>query len=271
MLFALNHITASKIGFVDFLALAGRLGCVGVELRNDISGTLFDAAEPAIARNLIQRNGMRLLALGEVKDFNCWTAEKSDEALAIMKIAQAVGAEAINLVPRNDGFGLGNGERQANLRVALRELRPMLAEYGLIGLIEPLGFQTSSLQHKSEAVDAIEAMGGPERFRLVHNTFHHHLAGDGPLFARHTGIVHISGVTDPAVATTEMTDAHRVLIDAHDRVGNLAQIDALQRAGYKGPFAFETFAPSVGSSKSLAAELGQSIAFIRSRLVENVA
>ena len=35
---------------------------------------------------------------------------------------------------------MGNGERQAALRMALKALRPMLEDHGLVGLVEPLGF-----------------------------------------------------------------------------------------------------------------------------------
>lgn len=51
--------------------------------------------------------------------------DKAAEALALMRIAKAAGAEAVSLIPRNDNLGMGNGERQAALRVALKELKPI--------------------------------------------------------------------------------------------------------------------------------------------------
>ena len=149
----------------------------------------------------------------------------------MIRIAVDCGAEAVVLIPRCDGFGCGNGERQANLRVALRELAPMLAEHQLVGLVEPLGFELSSLRQKSEAVDAIEALGLAERFQLVHDTFHHALAGGGPVFARHTGIVHISGVTDSKLALREMRDRHRLLADARDRLRKCGPVKGTHRRG----------------------------------------
>ena len=38
-----------------------------------------------------------------------------------------------------------------------------------------------------------------DAFRLVHDTFHHHLAGEAAIFPELTGLVHISGVDDPAL------------------------------------------------------------------------
>jgi len=269
--FAINHMTVPRIRYDALLDMAAATDCVGVEFRNDLRGALFDGVDPTeVARDAAGR-GVRILALAEVKSFNIWSDDKAREAEDLMKIARACGAEAVALIPRNDGGGRGNGERQANLRVALRELGPMLAEHGLIGLVEPLGFEISSLRLKSEAVDAIAAMGHADRFRLVHDTFHHHLAGETDLFPEMTGVVHISGVTDPALSVGEMTDAHRVHVDARDRLGNIEQIGALIRGGYDGPISVEAFATSVHASMDPAGELAGSFDFIRDRIAAKAA
>lgn len=254
-----------------FLDLARSLDCVGVEFRNDLNAALFDGHAPAEVRRRAQECDLRILAVAEVKAFNDWSDERRAEAEALMRIAADCGAEAVSLIPRNDGLGCGNGERQANLRLALRELRPMLDAHGLIGLIEPLGFEICSLRYKAEAVDAIEALDAAGSFRLVHDTFHHTLAGGGPIFAAHTGIVHISGVTDGSLALSEMRDAHRVLVDAEDRLGNIAQVEELQSGGYGGPVSFEPFAPSVHALADPGRALAGSFQFITSRLAEKAA
>ena len=267
---ALNHMTAAKASYAELLTLAAEVGCVGIEVRNDLPQPLFDGVDPQIAGQAARDKGLKILAVAEVKQFNIWSDGKRDEAEALMQISRAAGAEAISLIPRNDSQGMGNGERQANLRLALRELKPMLQAHGLTGLVEPLGFEICALRHKGEAVDAIEAVGGGDCFRLVHDTFHHHLAGGGQMFPDHTGIVHISGVTDAALATSEMGDAHRVLVDRRDRLGNVEQITALMTAGYNGPMSFEAFAPQVHVSQTLSGDIAQSFLFIRSRLAETV-
>ncbi len=243
--FALNHMTVAGLGYGAMLDLAADLGLIGVEVRNDLPQPLFDGMSPEAAGDLARAKGLRILALAEVKRFNDWSDAKAAEALALMRIARAAGAEAVSLIPRNDNLGMGNGERQAALRVALKALQPMLEDHGLVGMVEPLGFEACALRYKSEAVDAIESLGGRGRFKLVHDTFHHTLAHGGAFFAEHTGIVHISGVTDQTVTVGQMTDAHRVLVDRADRLGNVGQIRALQMAGYKGPVSFEAFATSV--------------------------
>jgi 2-keto-myo-inositol isomerase len=227
--------------------------------------------DPAAAGALIRDKGLRLLAVAEVKRFNDWSADKAAEALALMKIAQAAGAEAVSLIPRNDNLGNADGERQAALRVALTALKPILEDHGLIGMVEPLGFEICALRYKSEAVAAIEEVGGKGRFKLVHDTFHHTLAHGGDYFPEHTGIIHISGVVDPAVTLAQMTDAHRILVDAADRLGNVDQIAALQALGYDGPVSFEAFAPEVHASTQPGADLAASIQFIREGLVRKAA
>jgi 2-keto-myo-inositol isomerase len=268
---ALNHMAAPALRYDAFLDLAKSLDCDGVEFRNDLPGPLFDGADPDTVRQAAKARGLRILALAEVKKFNDWSESRRAEADALMRIAVACGAEAVSLIPRNDGFGRGNGERQANLRVALRELKPMLETHGLVGLVEPLGFESCALRFKEEAVEAIESLGATGRFKLVHDTFHHALAGGGPVFAAHTGIVHISGVTDPALALSEMRDEHRVLVDRNDRLGNIEQLQLLRHAGYDGPISFEPFSPVVHALADPQAQLAGSFDFISNRLAEMAA
>ena len=264
-------MTVANMTFVHLLDTAAALGCVGVEVRNDLARPLFDGLDPVQAGDMARAKGLRILALAEVKRFNDWSTDKATEARGLMQIAVACGAEAVSLIPRNDNQGMGNGERQGNLRVALRDLKPMLDDHGLVGLVEPLGFDICALRLKSEAVEAIEALNATGRFKLVHDTFHHHLAHEVPIFAAHTGMVHISGVTDPDLGVADMGDAHRVLVDAADRLGNLAQISALQAAGYAGPISFECFAPQVHALADPVSALKTSFDFIASGLSARVA
>jgi 2-keto-myo-inositol isomerase len=267
----LNHMTAPRIAWQAFLELARTLNCVGVEFRNDLPGPLFGGDDPKAVRDAAAQRGLRILALAEVKMFNDWSDTKAAEALALMRIAVACGAEAISLIPRNDNQGMADGERQAILRRALTDLKPMLEDHGLVGMVEPLGFEICALRYKSEAVEAIEAVGGTGRFKLVHDTFHHHLAGGGPIFPQHTGIVHISGVVDPALAVGDMRDGHRILVDGRDRLGNIDQIAALRAAGWDGPVSFEPFAKEVHDLSDPASALGASIEFIRAGLAARAA
>ena len=73
--------------------------------------------------------------------FNAWSDAKRAEAEALMKIAAAAGAEAVSLIPRNDGVATERAESHKVTALALRELLPMLQTYGLKAMVKPLGFE----------------------------------------------------------------------------------------------------------------------------------
>lgn len=261
--FALNHMTAPTLGWEAFLDLSKALGCVGVEFRNDLKTPLFGGADPAAVKAAVAARGLRFLSLAEVKMFNDWSDAKAAEAEALMKIAVASGAEAVSLIPRNDGVATDRADSRRVSELALRELLPMLKAHGLKAMVEPLGFAVCSLRYKDVLADCIDSVGGAGTYWMVHDTFHHALAGFGPIFPELTGIIHVSGVRE-AIWLDDMRDPHRVLVDGDDVLGNVAQIRALRAAGYAGPVSYEPFAPQVHALADAAPTLRASMEFIRS-------
>jgi 2-keto-myo-inositol isomerase len=264
--YAINHVTMPGLDHRGLFDLARRTGCIGVELRNDLARPLFDGEPGGSVRAAAAARGLRIVGLSQVYPFNNWSDSVRAAVETLIAEALACGAETISLIPRNDGTGTGAAERRANLRAALAEIGPLIEAAGLVALIEPLGFEMSSLRSKAETVEVIESLGAAGRFRLVHDTFHHHLAGGGPIFAEHTGIVHVSGVVDPSLPVAAMRDAHRVLVDGRDRLGNIDQIAALRAAGYAGPISFEAFAPEVQALADPEPALRASIAHIEQQV-----
>lgn len=259
--FALNHMAAVRLPLAAFFALARDVGIVEVEIRNDLAGTaILDGTLPEDVRAQASAAGVNILSINALQRFNSWDAERAAEAAVLADYARNCGAAALVLVPLNDGSGREDGARQRNLRKALRELSPILSARGLTGLVEPLGFESCSLRSKREAMAAIVSEGGP--FKLVHDTFHHHLAGDGELFAEATGLVHISGVTDARIGVAEMRDSHRVLVDGDDRLDSIGQVRALLAAGYQGPLSFEPFATRICTSTNPGPALRASRDFV---------
>lgn len=263
---ALNHMTVPNLGYVSFLDLAAKLGCVGVEVRNDIPRPLFDTLDPAEAGRIAQDKGLRLIGLSQVYPFNDWTREREDAVKLLIATAKESGAETISLIPRNDGIGLGNKRRQANLQLALEGVLPLLQDASIMALVEPLGFQRSSLRSKTELVETIASIGGQGYFKMVHDTFHHTLAGGGPIFPEITGVVHISGVIDPSPSLAQMEDEHRVLVNEKDRLGNIEQIAAILAAGYHGPISYECFSPETHALVDPFLDIKRSFDFISSQL-----
>ncbi|MEO5323353.1 TIM barrel protein [Mesorhizobium sp. CC13] len=264
--FALNHMVAPELKPAAFFALCRELGISDVEIRNDLAGNAIVDGTPAGAiKALAAENGISITSINALQRFNEWNAAREAEAIELADYARDVGARALVLVPVNDGTGQADGGRQRNLRAALSALKAILGDRGVRGLVEPLGFEICSLRSKREAAEAIEDVGGSATFRMVHDTFHHHLAGEPELFPGMTGLVHISGVDDPAVTVPDMRDPHRVLVDAGDRLDNVGQIRALVAGGYQGPLSFEPFSPAVHRLADPRAALAESIAFIRAR------
>lgn len=263
--FALNHMCAPQLNLADFFALAVTLGCDAVEIRNDLEGNaILDGTAPEKVREEAVRAGVRIISINALQRFNAWDDTRVEEAAQLIGYAKRCGAEALVLVPTNDGSGLGESERRQNLRHALAALKPMLEAAGVRGLVEPLGFASCSLRSKTEAAEAIDDLSAQATFKLVHDTFHHHLAGEAQLLPDMTGLVHISGVEDPALAIDAMRDAHRLLVGTDDLIGNVDQIRQLRALGYSGYFSFEPFAAEVHALAAPAQALRDSMAYIRS-------
>ncbi|MEB0146231.1 TIM barrel protein [Pseudomonas sp. CCC2.2] len=263
--FALNRMVAPRLSLADFVALAVTLKADAIEIRNDLKGIeIEDGTAPQTVRDLCAAQGIRVLSINALYPFDVWNDQRRAQALKLAAYARECGAEAVALCPSNDRADQRNAaERAAGLRTALSALAPILREYGILGFVEPLGFEECSLRRKRQAVDAIKAVGGLDVFRLVHDTFHHHLAGEQEFFADLTGLVHISGVEDDAVPLASIRDGHRVLVGEADILGNAAQIERLLGDGYAGHLSFEPFANSVHELTDIQQAVSASMAYLQ--------
>ncbi|GAA3533653.1 TIM barrel protein [Zobellella aerophila] len=245
--FALNHMTAPGLSAFELLDAAKALGLKAVELRNDVADNSVSELDNARAIGTkATALGMETLSINALYPFNIWNEERAAQAERLAELAAACGATGLVLCPLNDGSDLGPEEqKQAGLEQALQGLRPILEKHGLKGFVEPLGFPISSLRLKKDAVAAIKAVGGEDCFALVHDTFHHMVAGETEFFPEFTGLVHISGVEDTAIGYEQMLDAHRVLVGPQDRLNNIGQIRTLLSSGYRGYLSFEPFAREI--------------------------
>jgi len=272
--FALNHVTVAHHGYTDFLDCAKRIGCVGVELRNDLKIPLFSGMTPREAKRQADDRGLEIIAVAEVQKFNHWNEERLTQARTLIEIASECGAQAVSLIPDNDGRqqnqsqsrSQGETGRQQPLIVSLEALKPLLEDAGLSGFIEPLGFQSSSLRFKSEVIDAIRALNAGDTFKIIHDTFHHALAGEESLYPEETAVIHISGVNHPDLQFSQMQDEHRVLVTNLDRLNNINQLTAMHASGFNGYVSFEAFAREVQLLDNPDPELLASIEFISAGL-----
>jgi 2-keto-myo-inositol isomerase len=261
MRFALNHITTPALSLEAFFALSRELGITEVEIRNDTPDVL--STRPAAeVRAAASAAGVKILSINAVYPFNVWSDGLPERATRLADYALECGAMGLVMCPLNDGRSVSDDD----LVSALAAMAPILAERSLVGLVEPLGFPISSLRTKRKALEAIARAAGENTYKLVHDTFHHHLAGETEYFPEQTGLVHLSGVEDADVSLNNMLDPHRVLVGERDRLRNIDQINALLAASYAGPFSFEPFSPQVQASTHPLSELQQSIDYIKSNL-----
>jgi 2-keto-myo-inositol isomerase len=264
--FSINRISAPRIPFADFAALVQRLGVQAIEIRNDLpEAEMVNGAKAADIGAAARAQGLVIRSINALQRFEQFDAKRLAEAQDMVAYAVACGAEALVLCPTNDLRDKRTpDQRHLDLVHALTQLKPLLDQAGLVGLVEPLGFEECAVRRKSQAVRAITEINGGSTFKLVHDTFHHHLAGEGLFYPEHTGLVHISGVEDTALSPAQMRDSHRVLVGQADRLGNAAQLCTLLNAGYAGYVSFEPFAEEIATASAAAIEqqLAASMAYL---------
>ncbi len=269
--FAVNRISASTMPLAAFAAMARRLGVKAIEIRNDLASVELSDGTPA--RDIAaaaKAHGLIVRSINALQRFEQYDATREAEAQALVRYAVESGTQALVLCPTNSRKDVRSADqRHADLVHALRKLQPLLADNGLIGLVEALGFEECAVRRKSQAVRAINEVGGRATFALVHDTFHHYLAGEATFFPELTGLVHISGVEDKDLAPSDMRDGHRVLVGPADRLGNIIQLRTLLAAGYSGYASFEPFADAITTATDIEQRLVRSMAYIAAAVAES--
>ncbi|KFG94767.1 xylose isomerase [Burkholderia paludis] len=266
--FSLNRTSTPRLPLDRHVALCRRLGIGAIEIRNDLDGVeIADGTPAAAVRSTAEAGGVAILTINALQRFEQWNADRAHEATALADYAAQCGAHALVLCPTNSrGDTRGADVRHTDLVTALKALKPILATRGLLGFIEPLGFAECALRRKSDAVKGIYDAAGEQVFRLVHDTFHHHLSGEDIFFPNLTGLVHLSGVEQDDLPVDRMRDGHRVLVGAADRLGNIRQLRELLARGYRGALSFEPFANEIAEADDIEDRLRASIDYVRGAL-----
>jgi len=262
--FAINRMSAPHMPFSQFAAMVQRLGVSAIEIRNDLSGVeIVDGTPARVVGAMARDHGLVVRSINALQRFEQFDAARAGEAQALLGYASDCGAQALVLCPTNSLRDLRPaGQRHDDLVHALSALAPMLRDHGLLGLVEPLGFAECAVRCKSQAVRALRELGAGAPFALVHDTFHHHLAGEDALFAELTGLVHVSGVEDAGLDVAQMRDGHRVLVGAADRLGNVPQLQRLVASGYAGLVSFEPFADAIGRATDVEGRIAASMQYL---------
>ena len=265
--FCLNRIICPRLNLEEFFKLTQQIGLTSVELRNDLPGSqLIDTLTPTQVNELAKRYNIRISTINAVQKFNLATAAANvDDSLEeMLQTAVSIRCQSIVLCPNNDTNDRRSSEQCYQETVtALARIAPVLKSSDVIGLVEPLGFEESSLRSKNKAIQAIQDSGFDDIYRLVHDTFHHFLAPQETIPANKIGMVHISGV-ESQLPKEQIRDEHRVLIGPDDMLNTKEQLDELERNGYSGMYSFEPFSSHVQQLPftELMASIQKSIAYL---------
>lgn len=268
----MNRILFPAVPLEEFFKISSDLDIHKVELRNDLPARgSIDSLIPEQVVALSKNYHIKILSINAQQRFNLDAVSQTVwmETKELIDLASDIHCEAVILVPNNDVRDKRPSDVIFRETVAaLKRFRPLFEDSGILGYIEPLGFKECSLRSKITAMRAIQESGG-RNYRIVYDTFHHHLGPDtdDALFndydISYTGLIHVSGV-ESAAPTNSYRDEHRILITAKDRIKNREQLNRLIQLGYRGDISFEPFAEEVQTmeSEALKAAVDQSINFL---------
>ncbi|MBD3305335.1 TIM barrel protein [candidate division KSB3 bacterium] len=268
----LNRIIYPGLGLEDFFKLAAELDIHKVELRNDLPNVgIIDGHMPAEVKAFSDTYGVQIITINALQHFNLGSRLQSrvDELRDLVSLAADIECEALVLCPHNDVNDTRSAEACFQETVAaLKAFAPIFEDSGLMGYVEPLGFQESSLSSLVTAVQAIQA-SGCQQYKIVYDTFHHHLGPDTPQTVEneydvaYTGLIHISGI-ESEIPSTAFRDEHRILVGAADKLKTREQVQKLVALGYTGAISFEPFADVVHhmSLEEIKAAIQASIGYL---------
>jgi 2-keto-myo-inositol isomerase len=256
----------------DFFKFAKDLDLNKIELRNDLpGGEITDGYSHEQLQELSKKYEIEILTINALQKFNLATIlpETIKELKKLINLSLTIGCKAIVLCPNNDVNDKRNpGDIFEETVKALKSFGPLFQDSGLQGYLEPLGFEECSLRSLVTAMKAIQESGYPV-YKIVHDTFHHHLGPDtldtikNDYDISYTGLVHISGV-ECNIPFKEYRDNHRVLVTAQDRLQTKEQIELLLKLGYAGNISFEPFSQKVQEMEieKIKSAIDQSIEYI---------
>lgn len=250
---SLNRIIYPNLKLEDFFKFTIDLRLNKIELRNDLpGGKIIDSYTPGQLEELSKKYEVEILTINALQKFNLSAIlpETIKELKKLINLSLSIGCKAIVLCPNNDINDKRSSEEIFKETVkALKSFGPLFQDSGIQGYLEPLGFEECSLRSIVTAMKAIQESGYPV-FKIVHDTFHHHIGPDtfdtieNDYDISYTGLVHISGV-ECNIPVEEYRDNHRVLVTKQDRLQNKEQIELLLKLGYSENISFEPFSKKV--------------------------
>lgn len=270
--FCINRKIAPNLSIERFFHLVNKCGLNKVELRNDMpSRKVADELTTAHLNSLADEYDIEIVTINALQYFNLpeHSSALLQEAEEMLKQAQEIHCHGIILCPNCSANDRRSAEqKEQDTLDALLLLAPLFKKYQITGLVEPLGFDISSLRSHLLAQSIIRKSATP--YKIVLDTFHYYLSDinkaefDAHIDVNTIGLVHLSGVEETRLKST-LADEDRIMLSDKDKLNSKQQVRNLERLGYQGIYAFEPFSSQLNtwSEADIEREIRKSIAYLQ--------
>lgn len=268
--FCVNRKIAPTLSLEEFFQVVKKCGLNKVEIRNDMpSGKILDDLTVDEFNSLAQKYEIEIVTINALYPFNLPDAREKTSAVAkeMLDIARKIACRAVIMCPFNETDKRSEKEREDDTRESIAYFTALFNQYGIQGLVEPLGFPVSSLRSFKLAGRLIRETQSP--FKMTLDTFHYHLAGLSltdyaqNIDVQQIGLVHLSGVEDLR-ATDLLTDEERIMLTTKDVLKSKEQVVELEKLGYQGLYSFEPFSSTLmnWSAEDVEKAINESIDYL---------
>lgn len=268
--FCINRKIAPALSIEEFFQVVQKCGLNKVEIRNDMpSGKILDDLTPEQFNELTKKYNIEVVTINALYPFNqpAKREQVTKTAIEMLETAKAVGAKAVIMCPYNEPDSRSTAQRIGDTVDSIQYFTALFAQYGIDGLVEPLGFPVSSLRSFTLSGELIKAVGSP--FKMTLDTFHHHLAElpienyASTVDINQVGLVHLSGVEATRPVET-LLDEDRIMLSKKDVLRSKEQVMELEKLGYQGIYAFEPFSSVLNNWTAADIEhaINESIAYL---------
>lgn len=251
--FCLNRKAAPAIPLDQTIPLVAKLGLKNIEVRNDLYGapdnqTILDHLPDTQVQSLLTAHDVNVETINAIGNMD--NAAMLDANLAslaeMLTMTKGIDLKKIIFCPvRSNEDHRSADQRRTDAVKNVRAYSKLLKQYGVTGLIEPLGFTDSTLRTPWEG-QAVIKEAGVDNFKLVADTFHYYLANVTPeqfqqkVDVNAIGLVHLSAVLADKPREV-LDDQDRYMLDQADIMHSAAWANQIETAGYQGLYAFEPF------------------------------
>lgn len=252
--FCLNRKAAPSIPLEETIPFVSGLGVPNIEVRNDLYGapdnaSILDHLQGKEVARLLDENHVNVETINAVGNMD--SRDMIDENLKslteMLEMTKDFNLKNIIFCPvRSTSDHRSTDQRKHDAVANVRDYSTVLKKYGVNGLIEPLGFEDSTLRAPWEGQVVIDA-AGVDNFKLVADTFHYYLAGvtDDQFKQKvdkdYIGLVHLSAVTTTETPLNELDDQDRYMLTSNDIMKSAEWANKFEDVGYQGLYAFEPF------------------------------